>query len=107
VPSIITAGGESEGLPSVAVEAMGLGVPVVASDEARTEGLVRNGETGLIVPARDAKALAAALGALLTDPARAASMGAAAQAHVRAHFNAIVQSQALEDLLLRASSASV
>jgi glycosyltransferase involved in cell wall biosynthesis len=107
VPSVITAGGESEGLPSVAMEAMGLGVPVVASDEARTEGLVRNGETGLIVPARDAKALAAALGALLTDPERAAAMGAAAQAHVRENFNALTQSRALEALLLSVSSASV
>jgi len=101
VPSIITAGGESEGLPSVAVEAMGLGVPVVSSDEARTEGLVRDGATGLIVPARDAHALAAALGALLASPERAAAMGAAAQAHVRVNFNAVVQSQALEDLLIK------
>jgi colanic acid/amylovoran biosynthesis glycosyltransferase len=101
VPSVITAGGESEGLPSVAAEAMGLGVPVVSSDEARTEGLVRDGETGLIVPARNPQALAAALGALLTEPERAAAMGAAAQAHVRAHFNAVTQSEALEALLLK------
>jgi colanic acid/amylovoran biosynthesis glycosyltransferase len=101
VPSVITAGGESEGLPSVAMEAMGLGVPVVSSDEARTEGLVRDGETGLIVPARNPRALAAALGALLTEPERAAAMGAAAQAHVRAHFNAVTQSEALEALLLK------
>jgi colanic acid/amylovoran biosynthesis glycosyltransferase len=104
VPSIITTSGESEGLPSVAVEAMGLGVPVVASDEARTEGLVRDGENGLIVPARNAKALAAALGALLTAPERATAMGAAAQAHVQANFNAVKQSQALEDLLIKAAA---
>jgi glycosyltransferase involved in cell wall biosynthesis len=101
VPSIITAGGESEGLPSVAVEAMGLGVPVVASNEARVEGLVRDGETGLIVPARDARALAGALRTLLAEPARAAAMGRTAQAHVRANFNAVTQSQALENLLLK------
>lgn len=101
VPSVITAGGESEGLPSVAVEAMGLGVPVVSSDEARTEGLVQDGVTGLITKARDARALAAALGGLLASPTRAAAMGAAAQAHVRAHFNAVAQSKALEALLLK------
>ncbi len=101
VPSIITAGGESEGLPSVAVEAMGLGVPVVASDEARVEGLVRDGVTGRIVPARDARALAAAMGALLASPERTAAMGAAAQAHVRTNFNAVVQSKTLENLLLK------
>jgi glycosyltransferase involved in cell wall biosynthesis len=103
VPSVITSGGESEGLPSVAVEAMGLGVPVVCSDEARTEGLVRDGETGLVTPARDARALAAALGKMLTEPDLAVSMGTAAQAHVRAHFNAPDQSRALETLLLAVS----
>lgn len=107
VPSLITAGGESEGLPSVAVEAMGLGVPVVASDEARTEGLVRDGETGLIVPARDPRALAAALGTLLLAPETAAAMGAAAQAHVADHFNAAVQSRALEALLVRMGAGHV
>ncbi len=107
VPSIITAGGESEGLPSVAVEAMGLGVPVVASDEARTEGLVRHDETGMIVPARNAGALAAALAALLREPERAARLGAAAQAHVRTNFNAMVQSKALETLLLDIRARSV
>ena len=100
VPSIILPGGESEGLPSVAVEAMGLGVPVVASDEARTEGLVCDGETGLIVPARQPRALAAALGVLLSGPGQAAQMGAAAQAHVRRNFCAATQSRALEALLL-------
>lgn len=106
VPSVITAAGESEGLPSVAVEAMGLGVPVVSSSEARTEGLVRDGETGLITPARDARALAAALGGLLADPECAARMGAAAQDHVRAHFFAPAQSRALEVLLLAVSGAA-
>ncbi len=107
VPSMITAGGESEGLPSVAVEAMGLGVPVVASTEARTEGLVLDGETGLITPARDAPALAAALGALLTDTALAARLGATARAHVAVGFYAPDQSKALEALLLTASGAAV
>lgn len=100
VPSVITAGGESEGLPSVAVEAMGLGVPVVASNEARVEGLVRDGETGVIVPARDARALAAALGGMLAEPERAVRMGAAARAHVRENFSATEQSRRLEELLL-------
>jgi glycosyltransferase involved in cell wall biosynthesis len=102
VPSVITRAGESEGLPSVAVEAMGLGVPVVASSEARTDGLVRDGESGRIVPARDARALAAALAALLADPALATRLGAAARAHVQAHFFAPDQSRKLEALLLGA-----
>lgn len=100
VPSVITAGGESEGLPSVAVEAMGLGVPVAASDEARVEGLVQDGETGLITPARDAPALAAGLRRLLDEPALALRLGAAARAHVAREFCAMEQSRKLEAVLL-------
>ncbi|MBU6419809.1 MAG: glycosyltransferase [Proteobacteria bacterium] len=101
VPSVITAGGESEGLPSVAMEAMGLGVPVVASSEARVEGLVIPEQTGVIFPSRDAAALADVLARLLNRPDLALRMGEAARVHVRARFNAMVQSRALEDLLLQ------
>lgn len=101
VPSVITAGGESEGLPSVAMEAMGLGVPLVASSEARVEGLVVPEETGVIFPARDAAALADALARLLARPDLGLRMGEAARMHVQARFNAALQSRALEDLLLR------
>jgi glycosyltransferase involved in cell wall biosynthesis len=85
---------------------MGLGVPVVASDEARTEGLIINHQTGLITPARNPRALAAALSTLLTNPTLATTLGTAAQAHVRTHFNAATQSRALEALLVRASQTA-
>ncbi len=62
VPSIRAPGGDAEGLPSVAVEAMAAGLPVVASDEAGLAGVVQPGETGVLVPARDPAALAAAIG---------------------------------------------
>ncbi len=105
VPSVITADGESEGLPSVAMEAMGLGTPVVASDEARVEGLVLPEQTGLIVPARDPAVLAQTLARLLKDAALAQHLGAAAQGHVQARFNAAIQSRALEALLLSVCGA--
>jgi glycosyltransferase involved in cell wall biosynthesis len=47
---------------------------------------VQNGVTGLLVPPRDADALAEAMIELLEDPRRAAAMGRAARARVCAQF---------------------
>jgi len=70
----------------VALEAMARGVPVVASDEASLPELIVHGETGLLVPPRDVRALRAAVESLLAAPERRAAMGAAAQRRVREHF---------------------
>jgi glycosyltransferase involved in cell wall biosynthesis len=67
-------------------EAMNRGVPVIASDAvgAAAGGLVRDGETGLVVPASDSAALAGAIGRLAADPALRARLGRAGAADVRA-----------------------
>ena len=66
----------SEGLPVVIMEAMASGVPVVASKIDGIPELVHDGETGLLVPPCDPKALAHALVRLLADPGMARRMGA-------------------------------
>ena len=68
-------------------EAMHQGTPVIATDAvgAAAGGLVRDGSTGLVVPAGDAGALAAAIGRLLDDPATAARLGDAGRRAVAAH----------------------
>jgi glycosyltransferase involved in cell wall biosynthesis len=57
----------SEGLGGVIIDAFLAGVPVVASDVGGVPELVRDGETGLLVPPGDPAALAAALGRMLAD----------------------------------------
>ncbi len=57
----------SEGLPTVACEALNCGVPMVATAVDGTPEIVRDDETGLLVPAGDAAALADALERILTD----------------------------------------
>ena len=52
-----------------------------------TPEVVTDGDNGLLIPPRDAGALAAALERLLTDPAFAQRLGANARAHVREHFS--------------------
>ncbi|WP_237758089.1 glycosyltransferase [Anaeromyxobacter sp. PSR-1] len=65
---------------------MAFELPVVASRIEAIPEIVADGETGLLVPPRDPAALAAALGALLADPARARAMGAAGRARAAARF---------------------
>ena len=68
-------------------EAMHQGTPVIATDAvgAAAGGLVQDDCTGLVVPAGDAPALAAALTRLRDDPERRALLGAGARAAVAAY----------------------
>jgi glycosyltransferase involved in cell wall biosynthesis len=76
-----------EGMPGVLIEAGMAGLPVVATDVPGVRSIVRDGETGLVVPVDDPGALASATAHLLGDPARRAAMGQAARRHCRAHFS--------------------
>lgn len=69
--------GESFGV--VLVEAMAAGTPVVASDLPAFRAVLDDGAAGVLVPVGDAGALAASLGALLSDPARRRELSAAGQ----------------------------
>lgn len=60
--------GDRDGVPNVLIEAMASGIPVVASEISGIPELIRDNDTGLLVPAADPKALADALRRLLTDP---------------------------------------
>lgn len=72
-----------EGFGLLCAEAMAYGRAVVATDVGGLRDLVRDGETGLLVPPRDPVALRAALERLLADADLRARLGAAAREHVR------------------------
>lgn len=64
-----------EGLPGAVIEAMALGLPVVASAIAPLREVIEPGENGLLVPAGSVESLADAVGPLLEDPARREALG--------------------------------
>lgn len=65
-----------EGTPKSALEAMSMGRPVVMADAVGSREVVVRGANGILVPPRDAVALAAALMLLAKDPSLTAQMGA-------------------------------
>ena len=63
-----------EGLPTVILEAMALGVPVVATDVSGSREVVQSDQTGILVPSADPVALARATASLLANPTQAGRM---------------------------------
>ena len=100
VPSRIAADGDCEGLPTVVLESIRAGVPVVASDHAGIPEIIRHEETGFLVPENDPDALAAALLAASQTGDQMRQMVARAQQRLQRDFNAATQSQKLQQYLL-------
>jgi len=86
----------AEGTPNGIIEAMAMGIPVIASSVGGIPDMITP-ETGIIVPPGDIDALAEAMRALAEDPARRAEMGRAA----RRRYEQIYSPEAMLPTLLR------
>jgi glycosyltransferase involved in cell wall biosynthesis len=87
LPSVTSRDGQMEGIPVALMEAMAAGVPVIASRLSGIPELVRDGETGLLVPERDPVALAEAMERLARDPALGARLAEEGRRAVRERFD--------------------
>ncbi|GFI11124.1 N,N'-diacetylbacillosaminyl-diphospho-undecaprenol alpha-1,3-N-acetylgalactosaminyltransferase [Lachnospiraceae bacterium] len=76
-----------EGLPRVLCEAAASGRVVVTTDEPGCRDAIINGVTGLLVPSRNAEALADALQYLLLNPELIRKMGVAARQYAKTSFD--------------------
>jgi glycosyltransferase involved in cell wall biosynthesis len=94
-----------EGLPHVVLEAMAVGLPVVATEAGGTLELIRHGSTGFLVPVGDKAALQARLADLLSNRDLRARFGSAGQRSVRERFSFETMVQQTE-AILRACAAS-
>jgi colanic acid/amylovoran biosynthesis glycosyltransferase len=87
MPSIIASSSDRDGLPNVILEALLHRLPTVATDVAGIGEVIRNGETGLLVPQKDPEALAAAILHLTRDRQAALEMAARGQELVKEQFD--------------------
>ena len=102
-PCVVGADGNRDGLPTVLIEAMALGVPVVATPVTGIPELVEHEHTGLLVPERDPATLAAAIRRVLTDRDDARALAAAARRRVERDFDLRTNVARLRELLLEAA----
>jgi glycosyltransferase involved in cell wall biosynthesis len=77
---------------------MAVGTPVVSTRAGSIPEIIEDGETGLLVEADDAQALAGAIRRLLRDRALARRLGRAGRAHVRRHFTWEIVAEAFEQI---------
>ena len=94
--NIFTLPSYREGLPRSILEAMAMELPVVATNIRGCREAVVEGETGLIVPPQDSKALAEALRKLLADEGLRSRLGQAGRQRVEAEYDEQLVFQRLE-----------
>ena len=87
LPAIVDSKGDTEGLGVVLIEAMELGLPVVASNVGGIPDVVVDGVSGILVPEKNPEALASAFKKLASDAGLVRDLLAGAQKHIAACFS--------------------
>jgi glycosyltransferase involved in cell wall biosynthesis len=92
-----------ESMPMAILEAMSIGLPVVASNVGGIAEAVENEETGIVVPAKNTVALAAALGRLVDNPDLRREMSERTRCRIETHFSPEVQARKTLEVLQSAA----
>jgi glycosyltransferase involved in cell wall biosynthesis len=87
LPCVITKDGDRDGLPTVLIETLYMGIPSVSTTVAGISELITTEENGLLVPPNDSAALADALARLLDDPLLRSRLAVAGHKTVQERFN--------------------
>lgn len=97
VPCVVARDGDRDGIPNVIMEALSSRLPVVATDVSGISEVVRDGDTGLLVPQRDPKALACAIRRMAENSEAARAMAQRGKILVESMFDSRVNIRALYD----------
>jgi glycosyltransferase involved in cell wall biosynthesis/SAM-dependent methyltransferase len=96
-----------EGMPNALLEAMALGVPVIATRLKGVEEVVSDASLGILVAPRDAEALATAVLQLVENPTLRQNLADASRAHIRATFCFEKAAEVYDSLYRRLLSAKM
>ena len=107
VPSVRDDAGNVDGLPNSVLEALVSGTPVVATAAGGIATVAVDGETALVVPERDAAALARSLERLLAEPDRGRALGRSARDTVRRTHDWSCVAERFEESYERATGVKV
>ena len=86
LPCVVASDGDHDGLPNVLLEAAACGTPCISTPVGGVPELIRDGETGLLVPERDAQATAGAMKRLLEDAELRQRLAEAARREIEKRF---------------------
>lgn len=87
LPSVTAANGDQEGIPVSLMEAMAAGLPVISTFHSGIPELVKDGESGFLVPERDVGALAEKLEYLVSHPEIWSKMGKTGRRFIEENFD--------------------
>jgi glycosyltransferase involved in cell wall biosynthesis len=90
-----------EGIGIAIIEAMAVGLPVVATDVGGVSEALPSKEFGILVPSRDWLTMATALEMLKNDPSQAVRMGKAARGYALAHFTSQQEISGFSELFVK------
>lgn len=100
LPCLVVDNGDRDGIPNVLVEAMAMEMPVISTDISGIPELIRHKQNGLLVPEKNAEAMADAIQNLLENAELRQSLGQAARQTVCREFNSRHTTVALKELFV-------
>lgn len=101
VPCVVTKAGDRDGIPNVIMEALSSRLPVIATNVSGISEVIRDGETGLLIPQRDPIALATAIRRMAADREQALAMAERGKALVEKMFDSVTNIRALYEFYVQ------
>jgi colanic acid/amylovoran biosynthesis glycosyltransferase len=105
-PCVLEEDGNRDGLPTALLEAMALGTPVVSTDVTGIPEVLRDGETGLLVPQRNPAALAGVISRLTRDSTLRIRLADRARRLIETDFNVHANAAHLREIFAQSARSS-